>query len=153
MVCHLEGICSSSPFLDVLVTRDEHRLSTSEHHKPTHTDGYIPYNSHDHPRVLTGVRDMYACGTELSKYAMQPANRQRWNTWRKFSMPMGSQKDCSKELSCVNPGPPPRCPPREDDDPEEETPKLYTMCPLCQRCERKARESLRVRVVTKPQKA
>ena len=43
------------PFLDVLVTRDGNRLKISVYQKPTHTDRYIKYNSHHHPRVLRGV--------------------------------------------------------------------------------------------------
>ena len=42
-------------FLDVLVTCSEDRLQTAGYRKPTHTDQYIPYHSHHHPRVLTGV--------------------------------------------------------------------------------------------------
>ena len=42
-------------FLDVLVTRSGDQLSTAVYRKPTHTDRYIPYHSHHHPRMLTGV--------------------------------------------------------------------------------------------------
>ena len=42
-------------FLDVLVSKDGDRLSTTVYRKPTHTDRYIPFHNHHHPRVLTGV--------------------------------------------------------------------------------------------------
>ena len=37
------------------MTRSEDRLSTAVYRKPTHTDQYILYHSHHHPRMLTGV--------------------------------------------------------------------------------------------------
>ena len=43
------------PFLDVLVTKEGGRLLTSVYRKPTHTERYIPYHSHHHPRTTTGV--------------------------------------------------------------------------------------------------
>ena len=42
-------------FLDVQVSRHDTRLSTAVYRKPTHTDRYIPFHSHHHPRTVTGV--------------------------------------------------------------------------------------------------
>ena len=42
-------------FLDVLMIHSKDQLSTTVYRKPTHTDRYIPYHSHHHPRMLTGV--------------------------------------------------------------------------------------------------
>ena len=42
-------------FLDVLMERKGSKTPTSVYRKPTHTDRYINFNSHHHPRVLNGV--------------------------------------------------------------------------------------------------
>lgn len=43
------------PFLDVLVKRSGKRIKTSVYRKVTHTDRYIHYTSHHHPKVLSGT--------------------------------------------------------------------------------------------------
>lgn len=42
-------------FLDVLVKRVGDKARTSVYCKPTHTDRYIHFDSHHHPRILIGV--------------------------------------------------------------------------------------------------
>ena len=42
-------------FLDVHVTRNDTKLNTGVYRKPTHTNRYIPFHSHHHPRMVTGV--------------------------------------------------------------------------------------------------
>ena len=43
------------PFLDVHVENKDGRISTRVHRKATHTDRYINYSSHHHPRIKIGV--------------------------------------------------------------------------------------------------
>ena len=42
-------------FPDVLVERKSHSASTSVYRKPTHTDRYLNYRSHHHPKTKTGI--------------------------------------------------------------------------------------------------
>ena len=42
-------------FLDVLIERKPKSFVTSVYRKPTHTDRYINFASHHHPRTKTGV--------------------------------------------------------------------------------------------------
>ena len=42
-------------FLNVLATKKDDRLLTSVYQKPTHTERYIPFNSHHHRKTITGV--------------------------------------------------------------------------------------------------
>ena len=43
------------PFLDVMVTKNKQTLTTSVYRKITHTDRYLHYSSHHHPRIKTGI--------------------------------------------------------------------------------------------------
>jgi hypothetical protein len=44
------------PFLDVMLTRDDHgHLSTAVYRKPTHTERYLPFESHHHIRHKAAV--------------------------------------------------------------------------------------------------
>lgn len=45
------------PFLDVMVIKDSlnNTLTTSVYRKDTHTNRYLHYNSHHHPRIKTGI--------------------------------------------------------------------------------------------------
>ena len=43
------------PFLEVHVENKDERISTRVHRKITHTDRYINYSLHHHPRIKTGV--------------------------------------------------------------------------------------------------
>ena len=51
----MEETDGSIPFLDVLVKKNKGSLSTSMYKKPTHTDRYLHFSSHYHPRVKAGI--------------------------------------------------------------------------------------------------
>ena len=42
-------------FLDVLIEKKGNTVQTSVYHKPTHTNQYLNYRSHHHPRVKMGI--------------------------------------------------------------------------------------------------
>ena len=46
------------PFLNVHLVRNGSSLENSVHHKKIHTDRYLHYNSHQHPRVKVGIVKM-----------------------------------------------------------------------------------------------
>ena len=66
---HLNGQCAeiqfmmeketkgSIPFLDIHVKKDGNKLATSVYRNPTHTDRYLHYSSHHHPKVKSGIAD------------------------------------------------------------------------------------------------
>ena len=106
-------------FLDVLVSWDGDRLSTSVYRKPPHTDRFIPFHSHHHPRVLTGVmRGMRNRALQVCDDTSRPAEMQHLN---KESTANGFMEQLVKKtLSRL---------PRyieEDNQPEERPMILYT---------------------------
>ncbi len=106
-------------FLDVLVSRDGDHLSTSVYRKPTHTDRYIPFNSHHHPRVLTGVmRGMRNRALQVCDDTSRPAEMQHLE--EVFTANGFPEQLVKKTLSRL---------PRhieEDNQPEERPTILYT---------------------------
>ena len=59
-------------FLDVRVTRQGDKMSTAVYQKPTHTDRYLPFSSHHHPRVLT---ETMRCTRDRALQACDDAHR------------------------------------------------------------------------------
>ena len=53
----------SIPFSDVHV-KDGSKLTTSVYRKHTHTDPYLQYSSHHHPKVKSGIADCLHHGAE-----------------------------------------------------------------------------------------
>ena len=127
-------------FLDVLVSWDGDRLFTSLYRKPTHTDRYIPFHSHHHLRVLTGVmRGMHNRALQVYDDTSRPAEMQHLEeVFTANGLPEQLVKNTLSRL------------PRyieEDNQPEERPTILYT-----QKLE-KACAPLGVKTVFKPQRA
>ena len=55
----------SLPFLDVQVKKCMGSLDTFVYRKPTHTDRYLPFTSHHHPRVKTQRQSQKDLWTKL----------------------------------------------------------------------------------------
>ena len=53
----MEETEGSIPFLNVHVKKDKSKQATSAYRKPTHTDHYLHYSSHHHPKVKSGIAD------------------------------------------------------------------------------------------------
>ena len=97
---HLNGQCAESqftmeetkgsiPFLNIHVKKDGSKLTTSENRKPTHTDPYLHYSSHHHPKVKSGI-------TQTNRFANgDPAWQMKECMPKRFSWQMGTQ---SKQL-------------------------------------------------------
>ena len=109
---------SKITFLDVLVERKGSKLSTGVYRKKTHTDRYINFLSHHHPRVKSGVisclrnRAMRVCEDEHLKMEMIHLKR----TFRANGYPSGL---VSKGLHQRN-----HPPPSQDDTTTQEKPTL-----------------------------
>ena len=64
-------------FLDVLVKREGNKLSTVVYRKKTHTERYLNFRSHHHPRTFTGVvktlkhRALSICGPNQQQDELQ----------------------------------------------------------------------------------
>ena len=107
-------------FLDVLVSKDGDRLSTTVYRKPTHTDRYIPFQSHHPPRVLTGVmREMQNRALQVCDDTSRPAEMQHLE--EVFTANGFPEQLVKKTLSqpSKNPG--------EDNQPEERPTILCTL--------------------------
>ena len=53
------------PFLDVELKRMGEKVSTGVYRKPTHTNRYIHFSSHHHPRIKTGVVQCLKRGADM----------------------------------------------------------------------------------------
>ena len=86
-------------FLDVLVQREGLKMSSLVYRKATHTDRYLNFNSHHHPKVLAGVvkclknRAVCACDSN----SIQPEIQHLEKTFRANSYPDSSRPDTEGE--------------------------------------------------------
>ena len=108
-------------FLDVMVIREGDHLHTSVYRKPTHTDRYIPFHSHHHPRVLTGVmRCMRNRALQICDNTSKEAEMQHLETvFQANGFPEGLvKKTLSSPQATLGTSQ------VEDSHPEEEPPKI-----------------------------
>ena len=121
-------------FLDVLMIHSKDQLSTTVYRKPTHTDRYIPYHSHHHPRMLTGVmrgmrdRALRICDNTSRQAEMEHLAR------------VFEANGCPEKLVRKTLTKPQRQQTCEPD--EEEPPKTLQLPYICERSQREDREDL-----------
>ena len=96
------------PFLDVLVNRTGNRMTTAVYRKKTHTDRYLHYNSHHHPRIKSGIISCLrqrACNV-CSSEDLQPELRHLEKTFQSNGYPTWVvQKVLSKRRQPSTPEP------------------------------------------------
>ena len=71
--------------------REGNKLTTSVYHKKTHTDWYLNYNSHHHPRVLAGVVKCLKNWAQSASVTLNTCKR-RSDTWMTLSDPTTSHR-------------------------------------------------------------
>ena len=107
------------PFLDVLVTKEGGKLVTSVYRKPTHTERYIPFHSHHHPRTVTGV---LRCMRDRAHNICHPSKRkEETDHLTQVFQANGFPEALTKKTLSAHP-PPHSEPPRTQQ--EEEAPKV-----------------------------
>ena len=111
-------------FLDVLVTRKDERLLTSVYRKPTHTERYIPFNSHHHRKTITGVlRSMRDQAHRICDPSIKPQELHHLeNVFEANGFPPNLVK---KTLQV----PPKSAPPPPTEDPQTEEPQKTLRTP------------------------
>ena len=104
------------PFLDVLVSKEGGRLLTSVYRKPTHTERYIPYHSHHHPRTTTGV---LRCMRDRACNICHPTKmQQEMDHLNQVFQANGFPENLVKKTLTTRPSPLPETPePQQPDDP------------------------------------
>lgn len=109
-------------FLDMELKREDDSISTRVHRKATHTDRYLHFSSHHHPRIMTGVIQCLKRRADMicEKRTVGPELRHLQNTFEANGYPRGMVHRILNRTT-------PPTTDKESDQDDEDRPKLLVL--------------------------